>query len=318
MCSVPLAYKACVDYFSTPLRLGLLYGIIQSYSAFEIHRMLLTETDTDELIDSESVLRLLGHIPWLNITPGAMKLLQQTICFPWLSIDLEDRVAIATHLGHEAELFKLILGPGSLVKDAFKVRPSWSVRAPHETLFSYIAWRVGYCRGQRSDDASWQAILREAVSVNGHLCSSEWDESPLVAFLDGFLTHNDKAGLPEQPHRHWLQSLKRAGADLVEYGQLESRNLKSSKIWVTYVKYDVDGGDYTLRHHLKLSIVSLVYGPEPEDWHIWFSWPLDEWAGDFWFLVENPELFETPEQLDIPGAWQSEESEQWEPELEEE
>jgi hypothetical protein len=44
-------------------------------------------------------------------------------------------------------------------------------------------------------------------------------------------------------------------------------------------------------------IINLTYGPEPEDWQIWFSWPLDEWAGEFWHMVENPELF------GVPGAW---------------
>ncbi|RYP07837.1 hypothetical protein DL765_008990 [Monosporascus sp. GIB2] len=38
------------------------------------------------------------------------------------------------------------------------------------------------------------------------------------------------------------------------------------------------------------------YGPEPEDWDVYWSEPTDEFAGDFWELVENPPL-------QVPGAW---------------
>jgi hypothetical protein len=102
----------------------------------------------------------------------------------------------------------------------------------------------------------------------------------------------------EQPERYWLQSLQHAGADLVEYGRLEKCILKDpnprSRIEI-YSKMSVGG-----IHFPGASISNLTYEPEPEDWHIWFSWPLDECAGEFWHMVENPELF------NIPGAWLSE------------
>lgn len=31
------------------------------------------------------------------------------------------------------------------------------------------------------------------------------------------------------------------------------------------------------------------YGPRVEDWCIWLSNPFDEWADDFWNLIEDPE-----------------------------
>ena len=299
--------QACVDILSTPLRQIVCFGFgtTTPYLLDDIHRLLLTEADTDELTDRDSVLRLFSESRWIEMSPDAMKLLQQTIRFPWPRIDLEDRVRIAVHSAHDVELMKLILGPGSLPKEAFKVRNSWLLGFASHSLFSCIAHNLGHCCAQKIDDASCQAILREAVSVNGHLCCSEWDRSALVEFLDRSSIANTNAGLPEQPHRHWLQSLQRAGADLVEYGQLESRNLQNSTLCFNkYVMFELNNPRHTFRHDLMLRIINLVYGPEPEDWHIWFSWPLDGWAEDFWFLVDSSEQF------DIPGAWLPEESEQ--------
>lgn len=88
-----------------------------------------------------------------------------------------------------------------------------------------------------------------------------------------------------------------AEADLAEYGRYEHelfRELGGQRI-LGYK--DLKFGSRLLcRDYLPLRIINFTYGPKVEDWEIWVSNPLDEWAGEFWYWVENPELF-------APGAW---------------
>lgn len=50
---------------------------------------------------------------------------------------------------------------------------------------------------------------------------------------------------------------------------------------------------------LETTIYGFDYGPSVEDWHLWLSNPLDEWAGEFWDMIEHPESA-------MPGAWNEE------------
>lgn len=43
-------------------------------------------------------------------------------------------------------------------------------------------------------------------------------------------------------------------------------------------------------------IIAIDYGPKADDWYLWLSNPLDEWAGEFWDMVDHPERA-------VPGAW---------------
>lgn len=43
-------------------------------------------------------------------------------------------------------------------------------------------------------------------------------------------------------------------------------------------------------------IIAIDYGLKADDWYLWLSNPLDEWAGEFWDMIDHPERA-------IPGAW---------------
>lgn len=43
--------------------------------------------------------------------------------------------------------------------------------------------------------------------------------------------------------------------------------------------------------------IAINYGPKVDDWYLWLSNPLDEWAGEFWDMIDHPERT-------IPGAWE--------------
>ena len=270
---------------------------------------MISEADTDDLVDPNSVLDLLGYWNPLRLPPDAMRLLQQEICFPWTSIDLMDRVRLTMISPQDAEVFKLILGPGPLPRAAFELcLPSRSTR----TLFSYIAKSIGHCYRITHDEASWQAILGEAVGVDAYLCISEVSESPIIEFLGELEMISANTGSLQRSLHYWLQSLQRSGADLVRYGQLETSLMKSShhrsRIQFEPSFYHFHGS-YPYRGTPEIDIINLTYGAEPQDWTISLSWPFDEWAGELWYMLDNPELFNTPEPfklLDIAKARLSE------------
>lgn len=255
-------------------------------------RLLIVEADTDQLTDGDSVMNLLPKGLYITLSLDTVKLLQQEACFPWTTIDLMDRVRLALGTYSDANVARLLLGPGRLHARYFEVQ---AYASGSHNLFRHVARMIGQQAikiGQQAkiEDASWQAFLKEAIGLKAHFATYEQSLSPLASFLHGLDLNHTKIGLSEQPQLHWLQSLQRAGANLVEYGRLEKRIVKTSnnpvRLWLR--GYFID-----------LYIINFAYGSEPEDWNVWFSWPLDEWAGEFWHMIENPELF------DIPGAWLS-------------
>jgi hypothetical protein len=295
VCSNLATCKSRIKFTRTPLRDLLLFG--NNVKHLEMYHLLIEEADTDELTDSDFVMALLNLAISLAIPPDAMKLLQQEMCFSWANVDLFHRVRFSMQTDWDnSELAKLLLGPGPLQRSYFGVQ-AYRFRYLDGDLFSHFAAMIGKCRLREIEDSSWQAFLKDAIALNAHLLISKRSQPPLAAFLDGLGLNHTKIGSSQQPQLYWLQSLQRAGVDLVEYGRLKKSILKGSYFWpgiTIYCSKRLDIWDRALRD---VRIINFTYGPEPEDWHLWFSWPLDERAGDFWHMVENPELFE------IPGAW---------------
>jgi hypothetical protein len=65
-----------------------------------------------------------------------------------------------------------------------------------------------------------------------------------------------------------------------------------------YVGLEKSGPAYTLGLGEKLlfRILSLEFGPRPEEWRLWVSNPVDELAWEFWEMVERGEQV-------MPGTW---------------
>lgn len=93
----------------------------------------------------------------------------------------------------------------------------------------------------------------------------------------------------------FLEDLSNAGVDLMEYGAKETSLLRTGcccqdfqlrPSWLRSNKW-VES---------EIRLIGITYGPQPADWKFWFSEPSDEYAGDFWYLVE-------PFEGSIPGAW---------------
>ncbi|KAK7978784.1 hypothetical protein PG988_006274 [Apiospora saccharicola] len=112
--------------------------------------------------------------------------------------------------------------------------------------------------------------------------------------------------------RQWLQIVKDAGVDLYEYGQKENDLLKS-QFWSARTIFLWHGSGVlqsesnnkstrwnSMHYRLKWYLYGFKIGSDPEEWNILWNEPTDDFAGDFWALVEN-------RSLDIPGAWYEEE-----------
>ncbi|RYP46480.1 hypothetical protein DL768_007313 [Monosporascus sp. mg162] len=100
----------------------------------------------------------------------------------------------------------------------------------------------------------------------------------------------------------WIGSLKAAGINVTEYGRCEMELLRDTALTRDFVPCR----EYYQMHPWKVQdpvwrgvsirLMGYKYGPEPEDWDVYWSEPTDEFVGDFWELVENPPL-------QVPGAW---------------
>ncbi|KAK6948976.1 hypothetical protein Daesc_009048 [Daldinia eschscholtzii] len=91
----------------------------------------------------------------------------------------------------------------------------------------------------------------------------------------------------------WLKALALAGVDLEAYGRREYAILLDDYSLRYIVAYS---HSYSGILRLKIYLIRFKFGPKPEDWEFYFNEPTDEFAGDFWKLVEDPPLR-------IPGAW---------------
>ncbi|CAM1507443.1 Fc.00g070840.m01.CDS01 [Cosmosporella sp. VM-42] len=98
--------------------------------------------------------------------------------------------------------------------------------------------------------------------------------------------------------RPWLEDLLAAGIDLEAYGERE-RN--------AYMRICSGTGTWPFAqpsyHGERSWLVSFTYGPRPEHWSYVWDPVVEEYAGDFWLLVEPPPV-------KIPGAWVDEDEDE--------
>lgn len=105
----------------------------------------------------------------------------------------------------------------------------------------------------------------------------------------------------------WLENLYRSGIDLDEYGSNEKCYQLSDTTDNPFILPSVFShwigrtgihDDYCLVYSLRL--INFQYGRLPTDWKFWWNEPSDEFAGDFWHIVE---LERTRAVMSVPGAW---------------
>ena len=126
------------------------------------------------------------------------------------------------------------------------------------------------------------SLLQQGVKARTPLharssnCFSPLNETPFMLFLLGLSDRSVHIAV-----QSWAQSLKLAGVDLQQYGQVEAGLIKQ-------------------RHYslvtLMPELIALRYGPNPWDWGVWRESLGDRYAGVFWEMTERSER-------NLQGAW---------------
>jgi hypothetical protein len=93
----------------------------------------------------------------------------------------------------------------------------------------------------------------------------------------------------QQGLKHYISELMLLGIDMATIIEIE-RNVLARQ------KERTRAAGFRVPHELS-RIIGINYGPKADDWHLWLSNPLDEWAGEFWDMLDHPERA-------IPGAWE--------------
>ncbi|BCS21120.1 uncharacterized protein APUU_21552A [Aspergillus puulaauensis] len=176
-----------------------------------------------------------------------------------------------------------------------------------ETLLHRIAQGMAYSHAvKRIDDiAEWRLLLAEAVSASTNLSQLErWGKVALGSLY--WFSYRFVAELSINVIRWpkplddilwiWLSELKHAGVDLEAYGANQQALFKFGDIFL-YLPVRTGRGTKLQRNDAMLGrVLGLEYGPEPEDWHIFITNPVDEFVGEFWESVQRS--------LEVmPGTW---------------
>ncbi|EXF83553.1 hypothetical protein CFIO01_00695 [Colletotrichum fioriniae PJ7] len=93
--------------------------------------------------------------------------------------------------------------------------------------------------------------------------------------------------------RKWLEDVQISDHDLEEYGR---REMEYFKCEVRLREERLRTCSETMEPDSGMRLVSFTYGSEPKDWNLVWSLEAEEYAGEFWDLIENPPLH-------VPGGW---------------
>lgn len=194
-------------------------------------------------------------------------------------------------------VFCRLIGPGPIDPSAYHFRDG-NGRTMVHCAARGLASSVDSCR-------YWRALLKSCVRAGADLHVLE--RSPegsargtaLSAFVDRW-RHHPLRLLGSMPHwdynvRFWIRQLEHAGADLLEYGrrerQLFDQGLVPREFDVCVMPIWFTWGEFVKEDHewRPWRLIAFTYGPSPSDWLIWGSNPRDEFAGEFWEMVERGE-----------------------------
>ena len=155
----------------------------------------------------------------------------------------------------------------------------------------------------------WRIFIRDVIQKTKDLHILEWrgyDHSdvyntPLLRLIRlPFYLHPS----PRDQHRirswffTWLEMLKEAGVDLIQYGSRENEVLRTTKPHAPQCRRESLG---LIPRFRRTRVIGFKYGPEVEDWDIWWDEPTDVLVGEFWKLIEHPPLH-------VAGEWCESES----------
>ncbi|GFF78701.1 hypothetical protein IFM53868_02411 [Aspergillus udagawae] len=244
--------------------------------------------------------------------PEALKQIQESLFVNYASLPIELRFRRAISLEawgsggpRRPETLRVAMGGDSIDPAAYHLTDE-----DGKTLLSKIVefMAVDIARSREDNIPPRREIIREAVQAGADLCQIStqyrYSYTPLMGFFH-YLGKIRRARYNfHQILQSWALELQSAGVDLAAYGAKESDLWKSGAVDSSVEVFAFSSCNDPFDHAqleecgewLEVHLFSLSYGPNPEDWHVWFDNPVDEVVGEFWEMVEREEEI-------MPGTW---------------
>ena len=154
--------------------------------------------------------------------------------------------------------------------------------------------------------SDWKSILQALVAGGADLhvtCQVSWlglgyiQATPLLFMflLRDHCTREELVQINLQYSMNlWISALSDSGVDLTKYGQRERLIWNSADI--LKCRHDDPRDPFSDYYFGQRRLISFDYGPSPKNWKLWENEPTDEFAGDFWLMLDRKEEI-------MPGTW---------------
>jgi hypothetical protein len=284
---------------------------------YDLYRLFLQETEEILFEDytADSI-----RIPWFSFSAplDTLSLIQSHSFDNYSTLPLEVRfkraMALNTmlHCNLSPQVVQLAMGGSPIDQAAYLLED-----VNGETLLHKVTQAMGATLsidGRRGVEA-WLPLLSDALSAQAdlHKISRSYrrHKTPLLGFIMSYtLGRTYLCGLQVRTFASalqlWASMMRDTGVDLETYGRTEDYLLHSeiTDFWIPVAVLPTnETRDSPYRNSnsnpiclASARIIGLNYGPEPEDWHLWVTNPIDELVGEFWEMVERS--------LEVmPGTW---------------
>lgn len=198
-----------------------------------------------------------------------------------------------------------------------------------DTLIHGLAMKIGMTNGTETAE-EWRTILRDVlgystdIGILSHNGPRTYSDEALVSLtpFSMLITQSllaevgtcrkhvtirptDSAAVLadcEKAIFAWLDDLYVSRIDLQVYGENEKDHFLHQEV-SRCEGYPLNGMTYSYLdsdHIYNVRLINFHYGRFPTDWKFWWSETSDEFAGDFWSLLESRDREAV---RNVPGAW---------------
>ncbi|KAF7890434.1 hypothetical protein EAF00_008749 [Botryotinia globosa] len=257
--------------------------------ALDILRTLVEAGAYSELIDQTEILAQSAGGP-----TEIFQYIQQNTLLSSGEMNFTDKIRIAHDFEYAStqapSLILSFLGGPNFQENIALHRDDKSVKK----FFSKVCRRCS-----RGDTDSWVPLVKKMTSAGMSLHLLSEYGTVLQNIFWKIWKNIDKNGKPYALEK-WLGSLVNMDIDLDTYGERESSLYK--KRITFFDEVTMEEHSYIPMYWELRNILGFKYGPRIEDWDLWVFEHTDEYAGDFWKLIENP-LQAALANISIPGEW---------------
>ncbi|GAW26651.1 putative ankyrin repeat-containing protein [Rosellinia necatrix] len=182
-------------------------------------------------------------------------------------------------------------GPGSQLPE------DWSAMKGFEKFYD-----VRLADTDDSECSCWNSLHSRGYYTSFRRFECPWHEnttleSRLRALGTKHDVSKDPTMIPDILQPYWSEGISKWNSWSKEYGRRENELLADKDIGIEnsriFAQWDATMGRFRI---IPVWLRGYVYGPEPEDWRILWSFPERGYAADFWRLVEDGAQL-------VPGAW---------------